>query len=564
MSVSQPVTRLLCHVEQCAQFTRADAEQRRQQTDQQRYQTDGNIVNNDAARHDDAAHRDAQTDLIQSGCGGGSGDQLGDAVNDTNQRDNSAYGRAADQAGDQHDDQRTQHGERRAEYAEIRQQTQQCQRQGTDENQPENATAADSILPLRFVIVDVIVVVHLGECFAGLFLVPPDNAPTAIYLHVVIIVVRLFGTTLEHNNALGQFGHIGGILDLLYLTDIFFTQRTRDAADVLLGGVGRNAASDQLLFQKMQKLFLLHAENHLFPYNRVWIFLQMYDTIYMRRKVLSIGRSGGGKCSRTDADICHYIILSNKDENINMRMRKKKHGSERLSALSALTVENPVEIRENPCAPFGQTLPLRLEIGCGKGDFIRELSLREPDFGYYAMEKVDDVLVVAVEKYAVSRGLGKLGVNGGWQTPGGEVYRDGAAWDIPQQMRGNVRFLGGDAKNLGEIFPAETFECIYANFSDPWPKKGYESRRLTAPEFLNLYETLLIDGGYFRFKTDNAELFAYSVETVTASPFEITFLTDDLHASERAEANIMTEYERNFTAKGVKIHCLEAVIRKKK
>ena len=131
-------------------------------------------------------------------------------------------------------------------------------------------------------------------------------------------------------------------------------------------------------------------------------------------------------------------------------------------------------------------------------------------------------------------------------------------------MRGNVRFLGGDAKNLREVFPEGSLECIYANFSDPWPKKGYEDRRLTAPEFLKLYEYLLADGGYFRFKTDNAVLFAYSVETVTASPFEITFITDDLHASERAAENIMTEYERNFTAKGVKIHCLEAVIRKKK
>ncbi|MBQ4042860.1 MAG: tRNA (guanosine(46)-N7)-methyltransferase TrmB [Clostridia bacterium] len=247
-----------------------------------------------------------------------------------------------------------------------------------------------------------------------------------------------------------------------------------------------------------------------------------------------------------------------------MRMRKKKHGSERLSALSALVCPEDAVFGENPSILFGRELPLRLEIGCGKGDFVTQLSQREPDYGYFAMEKVDDVLVVAVEKYAVSRGLGKMGPNGGWLTPDGELYRDGAAWDIPMEMRGNVRFLGGDAKNLTQIFPAGSFECIYANFSDPWPKKGYESRRLTAPEFLKLYETLLSDGGYFRFKTDNADLFEYSVETVSASPFEITFLTRDLHASERAASNIMTEYERSFTAKGVKINCLEAVIHKKK
>jgi len=245
-----------------------------------------------------------------------------------------------------------------------------------------------------------------------------------------------------------------------------------------------------------------------------------------------------------------------------MRMRKKKHGSERLSALRALLCTDPAKTRENPASVFADPGELRLEIGCGKGDFITKLSVKEPEYGYFAVEKIDDVLVVAAEKYAVSRGLGKLAPNGGWMNPDGEIFRDGDTWDIPMEMRGNVRFLSGDAKSLPEYFPENTFECIYANFSDPWPKSGYESRRLTAPAFLEMYAKLLRDGGYFRFKTDNVALFEYSVETVTASPFEITFLTRDLHASERAADNIMTEYERNFTEKGVKINCLEARIRK--
>ncbi len=245
-----------------------------------------------------------------------------------------------------------------------------------------------------------------------------------------------------------------------------------------------------------------------------------------------------------------------------MRMRKKKHGSERLASLSALICANPAILRENPRSVFGNDAPLCLEIGCGKGDFVKQLSVVEPDFNYFAMEKVDDVLVVAVEKYAASRNLGGLGPHGGWLAPDGTLYADGDSWDIPMEMRGNVRFLSGDAKGLPEMFCENTFDVIYANFSDPWPKSGYEDRRLTAPAFLAIYEKLLRDGGKFCFKTDNADLFEYSVETVGASPFEITFLTRDLHASERAATNIMTEYERNFTAKGVKINCLEAVIRK--
>ncbi len=222
--------------------------------------------------------------------------------------------------------------------------------------------------------------------------------------------------------------------------------------------------------------------------------------------------------------------------------------------------QNPLEIRENPTAPFEKEAPLRLEIGCGKGDFVTQLSVRDAEYNYYAMELIDDVLVAAVEKYAVSRGLGKLGVHGGWEEPDGTLHKE--AWDIPLEKRGNVRFIRGDAKTLCEIFPDGTFDTIYANFSDPWPKKGYEDRRLTAPAFLALYARLLKDGGTFCFKTDNVGLFDYSLETVGASPFEIVFETRDLHASERAATNIMTEYERNFSEKGMKIHCLEAVIHK--
>ncbi len=243
-----------------------------------------------------------------------------------------------------------------------------------------------------------------------------------------------------------------------------------------------------------------------------------------------------------------------------MRARKKKHGSERLSVLSALLCRNREEVRENPSAPFSEAAPLRLEIGCGKGDFITSLSARDTEYNYYAMELVDDVLVAAVEKYAASRGLGKLGAHGGWEAPDGTVWRE--MWEIPMDMRGNVRFISGDAKTLAELFPENTFDTIYANFSDPWPKKGYENRRLTAPAFLELYARLLKDGGTFCFKTDNVGLFEYSLDTVRASKFEILFESWDLHASERAETNIMTEYERNFSSQGMKIHCLEAVIHK--
>ena len=141
-------------------------------------------------------------------------------------------------------------------------------------------------------------------------------------------------------------------------------------------------------------------------------------------------------------------------------MRKKKHGGERLSALAALLCTDSAILRENPRSVFASDAPLRLEIGCGKGDFVKQLSVAEPDYNYFAMEKVDDVLVVALEKYAASRELGGLGPHGGWLAPDGSLYAGGETWDIPMDMRGNVRFLSGDAKGLPEMFAENTFDTM--------------------------------------------------------------------------------------------------------
>lgn len=240
-----------------------------------------------------------------------------------------------------------------------------------------------------------------------------------------------------------------------------------------------------------------------------------------------------------------------------MRMRKKKRGNERLEALSALTFTDPEKYTDVRDYPFAEAKPLRLEIGCGKGDFICGLAARDTEYNYLAIERVLDVCVAACEKYAESRGLGCLDYHGGWKSPDGTIYK-GEAWDIPMEMRGNVRFMPVDASKIDEFFPAETFESIYANFSDPWTKNGYAERRLTHPVFLKKYLKLLKPGGYFRFKTDNDELFDFSLESVEASELELIYVTRDLHASDRADTNIVTEYEANFSSKGVPIKFLEA------
>ena len=240
-----------------------------------------------------------------------------------------------------------------------------------------------------------------------------------------------------------------------------------------------------------------------------------------------------------------------------MRMRKKKHPADRMTSLYDIFVQQG---DNNPDFSdiFGNVAPLRLEIGCGKGDFVRQLSERDSGYNYIAMEKIDDVIVIAAEKYAASRGLGSLAPNGGWKKWDGETVPMGERVLIPDGMRGNVRFMRADAADIGKIFPEGSVDSVYANFSDPWTKAGYASRRLTHANFLAMYETILVPGGAFFFKTDNAELFEFSVGSVKNSPLSLEFVTDDLHSSERAADNIMTEYEKNFVSKGMKIHMLEA------
>ena len=217
-----------------------------------------------------------------------------------------------------------------------------------------------------------------------------------------------------------------------------------------------------------------------------------------------------------------------------MRMRKKKHGAERLAACGALLVERPEEPMSAPCAIFRRDGRVFLEIGCGKGGFACGMAAAHPDANFYAMEKVSDVLVLAAER----------------------AVREA------DSRPDNLRFINGDARDLAAYFAPDTLAGIYLNFSAPWPKAGHAKRRLTHRAFLASYVSLLRDGGVICLKTDNEGLFAFTVEELAAMGMTPEFLTDDLHASPEAEGNVMTEYERNFSEQGMPIHALRVTVRK--
>ena len=211
-----------------------------------------------------------------------------------------------------------------------------------------------------------------------------------------------------------------------------------------------------------------------------------------------------------------------------MRARKKKHGAERIAACAHLLIEDPTVLTANPQAHFPVQRPLHLEIGCGKGSFACGMAAAHPEYNFIAMERVPDVACLALEK----------------------AERETA--DRPD----NLRFLIGNAENLTEWLPPHSVDCLYLNFSDPWPKAGHKKRRLTHRLFLERYKTVLKEGGVLRFKTDNVGLFDFSLEEFEAMGLETCDLTRDLHNSPLNEGNIMTEYERNFSEKGFPIHAV--------
>ncbi len=222
-----------------------------------------------------------------------------------------------------------------------------------------------------------------------------------------------------------------------------------------------------------------------------------------------------------------------------MRMRKKKHLEERLSAcknLSVLRVEDRNEITAvltkeylDFYSIFGNHNPVHLEIGCGKGGFAREIAERNPDINFLAVEKTANVLVTACEQCE----------------------------NLP-----NLHFLLCGAEYLPRFIRDKSIERIYLNFSCPFPKKKYAAHRLTAPRFLKIYKEILAPGAEIHQKTDNMHFFEFSLEQFSQNGFALKNVSLDLHAS-GFENNIMTEYEKIFSSLGQPIYRLEAYIGEK-
>ncbi len=209
-----------------------------------------------------------------------------------------------------------------------------------------------------------------------------------------------------------------------------------------------------------------------------------------------------------------------------------------------LVINEPEKLKGKWNEFFGNDNPVYIEIGMGKGQFITGLSKRYPDKNFVGIEMYSAVLYRAICSVEEAR---KEALS---------IENDQI--NLPFS---NLIFLRINAEILMNVFEKGEVAGIFLNFSDPWPKKRHAKRRLTSPVFLNIYKNILPQNGKVYFKTDNVDLFDYSLETISEdSSFVLSDVTRDLHSTAFAKENICTEYEDKFSAMGTPINRLVATM----
>ena len=207
-----------------------------------------------------------------------------------------------------------------------------------------------------------------------------------------------------------------------------------------------------------------------------------------------------------------------------MRLRNVKNKEEILNSSSFL-VQKPKQYCGKWQNYFNNYNPIYIEIGMGKGQFIRENAKRYPNINFIGIEKYDSVVAKCLPK-------------------------------IDSSLK-NLAIIRMDALEIDQVFTHE-IDRIYLNFSDPWPKKRHHLRRLSSKVFLEKYSNIFRDDFDIWMRTDNEDLFCYSLMSFSEARYVFKNLTLDLHR-EADDNLITTEYEDRFSSKGMPIYSVEAI-----
>ena len=205
-----------------------------------------------------------------------------------------------------------------------------------------------------------------------------------------------------------------------------------------------------------------------------------------------------------------------------MRLRNVKNKEEILNNCPYL-IKNPEDYKGKWLTLFDNNNPIYLEIGMGKGKFLIENALKHPNINYIGVERFDSVVAKAIKK-------------------------------IPEDIP-NLKIIRMNALDIDKVFSNE-IDLIYLNFSDPWPKKRWSDRRLTSKVFLDKYDLIFKDIKRIEMKTDNEELFIYSLETLSEKGYTLNDISFNYHKTH--SDIIMSEYEEKFSKEGKNVYHLFA------
>ena len=207
-----------------------------------------------------------------------------------------------------------------------------------------------------------------------------------------------------------------------------------------------------------------------------------------------------------------------------MRLRKNSKAKEILAKFEEFVITSGFDKHKGHWRNNfkNKDLPLYVELGTGKGKFITEMAQKyKNEANFIGIEAHTEVILQAAKKTSLVD-------------------------------TSNLKLFLFNANYILDIFATNEVDRFYINFCDPWPKNRTAKRRLTHKNFIEKYHAILKPKGEIFFKTDNKELFEFSLNEFANYNAKISNITFDLHQSNIKE-NVLTEYETKFSLKGIKI-----------
>ncbi|MCX5895462.1 MAG: tRNA (guanosine(46)-N7)-methyltransferase TrmB [Proteobacteria bacterium] len=171
-------------------------------------------------------------------------------------------------------------------------------------------------------------------------------------------------------------------------------------------------------------------------------------------------------------------------------------------------------------AIFGNTNPVEIEIGCGRGMFIIKSALENPEVNYLGIEKSLSFFRMLKEQ-------------------------------VKKSTAENIRLIRGEAFYLFKKFvPQHSVRTLHIYFPDPWPKKRHHKRRLVNAAFFEAAVNALMPQGCIFIATDFQDYFAGILQAARACQGLEELSCQEISPQNSNPETARTSYERKYLIQG--------------